>query len=314
VVITGIVSAATVTLGFVGYLRVFIELPETPVIIISLLIMGGLAAWGIGQSVVAASVVTALEISGLLLVIALAGHHLSEIPEHGWNLLPPFSLSAWGLIWLGAYLAFFAFIGFEDMVNLAEEVKEPHRTLPKAIVVCLLVSTAFYVLIALIAILALPPEQLQGEAAPLAAILAERGPWARSLISLISMVAVINGALIQIIMASRVLYGMAKTGMAPRPFGAVSRHTQTPILATVAATLVITLLAVGFPLVSLAKATSGVTLFVFALVNASLWRLKTRPGDASSGDHVTYPLWVPVTGCLLSSIALLTSVLHGLGE
>ncbi len=298
VVLTGIVSAATVTRGFVGYLQVFVSLPETPVIIVALLVMGGLAAWGVGQSVIAASIVTALEIAGLIFVIAVAGHHLGDLPERSGELLPPVSLAGWNQILLGSYLAFFAFIGFEDIVNLAEEVREPQRNLPRAILFCLVVSTAFYVLIALIAVLALPPEQLANRKAPLAEILSRRGEWARAIISLISMVAVINGALIQIIMASRVVYGMARASLAPRALADVHPVTQTPLKGTFLVTAIITVLAVGFPLVSLAKATSTVTLVVFALVNAALWRLKRRKDVENQPAH-QYPLWVPVLGLIL---------------
>jgi amino acid transporter len=149
----------------------------------------------------------------------------------------------------------------------------------------------------MIAVLALPPETLANQKAPLATILFERGQWATTAISLISMVAVINGALIQIIMASRVLYGMSGQGVAPKVFSAVNAKTQTPIKATIAVTVVIMILAVGFPLVSLANATSTVTLVVFALVNAALWRTKRKGGTAQGAT--SYPIWVPAIGFLL---------------
>lgn len=308
VVITGIVSAATVTNGFIGYLEVFMEVPDAAVMLLCLLVMGALAVWGVGESVVAASIVTVIEVLGLVFVIALAGHHLGDFPARLGELTPSFSLEHGTLILLGGYLAFFAFIGFEDIVNMAEEVKEPQRNLPKAIIICLVVSTLFYIVIAMIAVLAMPPESLSHQKAPLAEILAARGPWAQTAISLISMVAVINGALIQIIMAARVLYGMASQRIAPAPLAKIHPRTRTPALATVAVTIVIMILAVGFPLVSLAKATSTVTLFVFALVNAALWKTKCTQGPVEGA--VNYPLWLPVggfficVGCLVAHFVL----------
>ncbi len=308
VVITGIVSAATVTHGFVGYLDVFIASPDAPVMIVSLLIIGGLAAWGVGESVIAASLVTGLEIVGLLFVIGLSGHHLTDIPERWRELTPSFAWGSWSPILLGGYLAFFAFIGFEDMVNMAEEVKEPRRNVPRAILMCLAIASALYVIVALIAVLALSPDALAGEKAPLAKILSAKGPWAASIISLISMVAVINGALIQVIMASRVLYGMGSQGIAPATFAIIHPKTRTPLLATGAVTAVILLLALGFPLVGLAKTSSTVTLMVFALVNAALWRLKSRDGDEAGAVH--YPGWIPIIGFFLCISFLLLNLLQ----
>lgn len=310
VVTAGIISAATIANGFVGYLQTFVAVPDTAAIVGSLLVMGGLAAWGVGESVVAASLVTLVEVLGLILVIALSGHHLADVPARWGELTLSLSWSAWSSVMLGGYLAFFAFIGFEDIVNMAEEVKQPRRNLPRAIIICLVVSVLLYVIIALIAVLAIPPESLAGQKAPLTKILSEHGTWAESTIGVVSMVAVINGALVQIIMATRVLYGMAGQGIAPRSFGLVNRRSQTPLRATMAVTAVIIVLAVGFPLVSLAEATSTVTLVVFALVNAALWKIKRRGGN--SDGAVCYHLSIPVVGCLLCVFCLLLHLLNGI--
>ena len=306
----GIISAATIANGFVGYLQTFVAVPDTAAIIGSLLVMGGLAAWGVGESVIAASLVTAIELVGLILVITLSGHHLADVPARWGELTPSLSWSAWSSIMLGGYLAFFAFIGFEDIVNMAEEVKEPRRNLPRAIIICLVVSVFLYVIVALIAVLALPPESLAGQKAPLTKILSEHGRWAESTIGVVSMVAVINGALVQIIMATRVLYGMAGQGIAPRSFGLVNPRTQTPMRATLVVTAVIIVLAIGFPLVASAKATSTVTLVVFALVNAALLRIKRCGGDSSGA--VSYHASIPAVGCLLCVFCLLLHLFRGL--
>lgn len=311
IVATGVNSSATITRGFVGYLEVFVSLPEIWVIIGTLLFMGLLAAWGVRESVLVASVITCLEVLGLLLVIGLAGHHLGNLPQRWAEVAPTLSLSDMGSIFLGSYLAFFAFIGFEDMVNMAEEVKRPERNLPRAILVCLVVSTFLYFAVALVATMALPPAELSGAKAPLARVLAERGPWAETLISIISMLAVINGALVQILMAARVLYGMGRSGIAPRVFARVHPVTRTPVFSTAFITIVIIVLAVGLPLVVLAKATTTVILMVFALVNVALVRIKLRDGvDACA---VNYPFFVPVIGFFLCLGCLLLNVTRVLG-
>lgn len=298
VVLIGIVSSATLANGFVGYLQVFVHTPHWLPIATLVIALGLLAAWGISQSVWVATLTTVLELFGLLLVLVLARDGLTELPHRWPELIPPLKGGAWLDIMLATFLAFYAFIGFEDMVNVAEEVKDPQRNLPLAIVIALIATTVIYVLIALVAVLAMTPEALARSDAPLASLIEHSGHQSVVTgIGLIGLVAVINGALIQIIMASRVVYGMAREGIAPMAFAAVNARTQTPIRATLAVALVILLLALWLPLVTLAEATSFITLIVFALVNLALWRLKVRAPHPPG--IVRYPLWVPITGFAL---------------
>ncbi len=297
VILVGIVSAATLANGFVGYLRVFITLPDQLVIIGFILALAALAAWGISESVWAATLITLLELFGLGLVLFVTSGSFMELPERWPELLPRADGEVWTGVFLGAFLAFYAFIGFEDMVNVAEEVKNPRRNLPRAIVLALTISTLLYVLVALAAVLALPIETLAHSGAPLALIVEQRGGLSPAGISLISLAAVSNGALIQIIMASRVVYGMSRQGLAPSALGAVNSRTRTPLVATVAVTAVALAFALWLPLVRLAQLTSLVTLIVFALINLALLRLK-RAAPHPQGI-VRYPLWVPVIGFTL---------------
>ena len=271
VVLTGVVSAATIANGFVGYLNQFIHISE--ILAISILLVGLclLACWGVAESVKVAAAITALEVGGLLFVLALAGNSLVSLPERLPELIPNISDgSAWFAILLGAFLAFYAFIGFEDMVNMAEEVKEPERTLPKAIFTALLISSLLYAVIALVAVLSLPLDVLQQSHAPMADILALHSKQASTIISLISLVAVMNGALVQIIMGARVVYGLGKQNLAPKWLGQVHAKFQTPVIATVLISLVVWFLAVALPLATLAKITSFIIIVVFLLVNISL--------------------------------------------
>ena len=307
VVAIGLVSAATIANGFVGYLKVFIEIPDWLSITCLVISLGLIAAVGISQSVWMATVITLIEIGGLIYVLVVAGDSFGQLPARLPELIPSFEASTWNGIFIGAFLAFYAFIGFEDMVNVAEEVKDAPRTLPTAIIIALVVSTILYLAIALVAVLALPINDLASSNAPLALIVENStkasGNKSTLFISAISLIAVINGALIQIIMASRVLYGMGNTGMAPRRFAKIHPRTQTPLIATGLAVVAVLVLALWLPLVTLAQITSFITLIIFSGVNLALIRLKLRTPNVPETVH--YPLWVPIMGALLSIIFLI---------
>jgi len=301
-----LVSSATIANGFVGYLEIFVQIPNWLAITCLVMSLGLIAAIGISQSVWMATIITLVEIGGLIYVLVVAGDNFSQLPARLPELIPSFEISAWNGIFIGAFLAFYAFIGFEDMVNVAEEVKDAPRTLPKAIIIALIVSTILYLAIALVAVLALPINDLASSNAPLALIVENSvessGNRSTLFIAAISLVAVINGALIQIIMASRVLYGMANAGMAPHILAKVHPRTQTPLISTGLAVFAVLVLALWLPLVTLAQITSFITLTIFAIVNLSLIRIKLRTPHVSGATH--YPFWVPVTGALLSIIFL----------
>ena len=297
----GMVSAATLSRGFYGYFYTFFQAPELLVITAIILLMGLLTIWGISQSVGVAALLTVIEISGLLLIIWAGKDVLSSVPAQIDSLLPPLQSSVWSGIMLGAFLAFFAFIGFEDMVNIAEEVKNPHRTLPAGILLSLLIATLFYALVTLIAVLALDQNTLAESKAPLADILSATSDINPKIISSIGMFAIINGALIQMIMASRIFYGMAKKGWIWKGLAKVSNKTQTPVTATWLVIVIILSLALWFPLETLARSTSYLILIVFALVNAALISIKRKQAPAEGVLNI--PMWVPVAG-FISSISL----------
>lgn len=313
IVLTGVVSAATIANGFVGYLHVFVAVPDGLAVVVLVLLLGALAAWGITESVVAASLVTLVELGGLAFIIYIGGAGLVDLPARWPELVPPPAAGVWHGILLGAFLAFYAFIGFEDMVNVAEEVKEPGRTLPLAILIAIVVSTVLYLLVALVAVLALPPAELAASRAPLALIYERATGSPPTLIALVSLFAVVNGALIQIIMSSRVLYGMSREGWLPEALGKVSPVTRTPLAATALVGATVLVLAVALPIVTLAKATSLIVLIVFALVNLALVRIKRR--DPRPAGVRVCPLAIPLAGFLASTgfVALqLAELLAGL--
>ena len=308
IVLTGAVSTATLVHGFVGYLQVFVDWPDVLVIITIVILMTAIVIWGIGQSVWIATLMTIAEIAGLLIILWVARDGFVQLPTRGSELLPGLDTGIWLGILLGAFVAFYAFIGFEDIVNVAEEVNDPQRNLPRAIIVALVVTTAFYILIAMVSILMISPHQLAASDAPLAMLYQHLTGQHPTVITVISLVSVLNGALIQIIMASRVLYGMGRQGWLPARLGLVHGATRTPIIATLIVGGMILMFSLVLPLLSLAKLTSFITLTIFSLINLALWRIKTR--DGSDDLKFKVPLWIPVCGFLGSSAFLLFQVFY----
>ena len=307
IVLTGIVSASTIARGFVGYLGVFIELPDWLVIIGLLCFLGGLAAWGITQSVRVAAIFTLIGMFGLVLVIYVTLPYVRSLPDQLPAFVPGPDLNTWSGIFLGAFLAFYAFIGFEDMVNVAEEVKEPEKNLPLSILLALTLATFFYIALAVSSLLVVSPKELVQSDAPLAVVYETATGNKPLLISIISLFAVVNGALIQIIMASRVCYGLSKQGWLPEIIGKVSDKTHTPVNATLLITLIIIVMALWLPIETLARATSYLLLVIFTLVNLALVRIKRRKTEK---DNIfVVPMLVPVTGAITCIVFLLLQTL-----
>lgn len=296
--ISGIVSAATLSLGFIGYCQVFIDIPDSYALILLVIVLGTIAAWGIKEAVSTAAVFTIIEIFGLLLIIITGMDKISFEHVRALEFLPAPDESIWLSILSGAFLAVYAFLGFEDMVNVAEEVKQPERNMPLGIILTLLISTALYFMVAFVAVMTVPVESLQQSKAPLALVYQYSTGNNPMLISIISMFAVINGVLIQIIMSTRILYGMSNQKWMPKLFARVNRHTHTPLIATLIVVALVLTAALMLPLVTLAKTTSFLLLFVFGLVNLALISLKIKKLDAP--NIRTYSVLIPVLGLIFS--------------
>ena len=241
-----------------------------------------------------------LEIIGLLLIIATGSPQLDTLPAIVQTLPPLTDIQIWPGIFIGAFLAFYAFIGFEDMVNVAEEVKQPEKNMPRAIIIALIVSTLLYVMTSLIAVVNLSPEALSASKAPLADIYTAATGNKPVVITLIGLFAVINGALIQVIMATRIFYGMSNKGWLPKIFAQVSKRTQTPVFSTVLVVLGIAFLALWFPLQKLAESTSYLVLMIFFLVNLALLSIRKKyelPAHVRGNS-----IWIPIMGALARMI------------
>jgi len=221
------------------------------------------------------------------------------------EMLPSLVGPHWIGIGAASLLAFFAFVGFEDMANIAEEVKDPVHTMPRAIVWTLILATILYVCTTIAVLIAVPIETLSESAAPLSLVFYAAPEIVRQTFSVIAIVATVNGVLIQMIMASRVLYGLADRGHLPAAFAVVSPRTRTPVFATITVVLIIVFLAWALPIDALAERTSQIVLFVFVLVNAALIRLKLNGNR--DGRYFEVPMVVPILGVVTSGLLFATA-------
>ena len=188
------------------------------------------------------------------------------------------------------------------MANIAEEVRSPSRAYPRAILLSLLIAALLYLGVSLVSVLLLSPEQLAATDAPFATIYKHATGNEATVITVISIFAIINGALIQIIMASRMVYGLSKRAWLPSFLSYVHARTKTPIVSTLLVSAVTLAFALWLPLVTLANLTSFLILIVFTVVNAALIRIKRR--DPSPEGISLIPFWVPAAGVALNILFL----------
>jgi len=304
---SGLVSASAIAVGASYYLGGLTGAPTAALVVGIVATMGLLAWWGITQSVMVAGIITLIEIFGLIFVItwAMALSERAGVPAM--DLVPPLQGSHWAGIVGATVLAFFAFIGFEDMVNVAEEVEDPRRTIPSAIIYTLVIATILYLATCIAVLLSVPMEALAGSTAPLTLVFADAPDAVQLGFAAIAVVATVNGVLIQMIMVSRVIFGMADRGLLPAFFARLSVRTRTPSVATAFVALCILGLSLFLPIERLAEWTSQIVLSVFVSVNLALIAIKRRAEPAS--DHFSVPFLVPVFGTFTSIALLATSLL-----
>jgi len=291
----GIASAAALSQGFAGYLNSFINIPFAVASVGLIVLLGLIAIKGIGESAKTAALFTVVEVMGLILIIWFGRSAFGSVDSSNLLTIDP-AVGVGGLI-AGSFLAFYAFIGFEDMVNVAEEAKNPRRTMPLAILIALIVSTLLYLLVAIVATTLVSPNELAKSSAPLTLVFERSGANNVGILSLIGMIATMNGVIVQIIMGSRILYGLANQGWITNKLARVHKKNKTPVTATLVVLGGMIAGTILFPLVSLAQITSLLVLSIFTLVNVSLIVIKRR-GDKHKG-YITVPILVPFIGVVL---------------
>ncbi len=304
VALSGLISSAAILRGFAGYFTEFADWPVPIVMLSVLLVLTAAALWGVREAVWAAGAVTVIELAGLVFVVAAGLPDAVNAPAVISMANAP-SITGFAA---ALTLAFFAFVGFEDIVNMAEETKNPERTLPIAIAATLAAALLLYGLVSWVAVSAVEPDVLAASPAPLARV-AEAGFGSRAgeVLAGIALIAMVNGVLVQILMASRVLYGMARRGCGPGKLAQVHPVRRTPHIATLVSAGVVAVLALAAPLSLLAQGTVFVVLVVFTLVNAALIETKRR-GERTDHAYFTVPVWAPVIGLVISVSLFIMSI------
>ncbi len=305
---SGVVSSAVISIGAAAYIGQLVPLSHTTLTALIIVSLGLVAAWGILESVAIAAVFTVIEIIGLLFVVGYGFMLKPDLLSDIGRLVPPFELSAWTGIASAGLLAFFAFVGFEDIANVAEEVKNPRKNLPRAVILTLVIATMLYLAVVSVVSLVVPMSSLSASAAPLALVFENAGARIRGAFTIVAFIATINGVLIQMIMASRVLYGLASQGSLPKKLTYVHPVTGTPLATTALVVVIILGFALFFPITELAESTSRIVLIVFMIVNLALLRLKLSD-DHTPDDIFQVPIWVPGLGFLSSLLLLLLGFL-----
>ena len=314
VMASGLTSMGVQSRAFSEYFSGLVPGIPAPVLILGFIgMLTAVNFWGIRESAWLNAVCTTVEVSGLLIVIAVGMRYWGsvnyfETPSAGASPTP----LGLPLVLQGAVLTFYAFIGFEDMINVAEEVKDPRRTFPRAVVLAMCCVTLLYIAVSLTAISVVPHAELFASKQPLVDVVGQAAPgFPPMLFSAICLFAITNTALLNYVMGSRLAYGMAQQGLLPRYLGAVHPRRRTPHLAILTLMVIVCVLGLAFDMRWLAKGTSVLLLSVFVIINAGLIVLQRRPGEPKGAFEV--PWVVPAGGLLVCGALLLHAKRQELG-
>lgn len=305
-VASGLTSMATQARAFSGYLLglagITPSVPSTGAVILGFLaVLTAVNLRGIRESVALNVVCTVVEVAGLLLVVAVCLPHWGTVsylePPPGATLGP-------SLLLQGSVLTFYAFIGFEDMLNVTEEVKDPQRTFPVAVMIAVLVAAAVYTAVALSVVSVVAPGELAASGQPLVDVVRRAAPWfPPAAFSAIALFAITNTALLNYVMGSRLVYGLSTQELLPRALGRIHPTWHTPHVAILSLLAIVAVLALVGDIAQLASATSVLLLGSFAVLNVALIVLRRRPGEPRGSFEV--PAIVPAGGAAVC-MALLT--------
>jgi amino acid transporter len=280
------------------------QLSPTFIAIGFLLILGGIVFRGIRESMWVNVVCTLMEVGGLLLVIASGISYWGSVDY--FQTPPERADTAFGVIVLQAsVLTFFAFIGFEDAINVAEECKDPERTIPRGLIIATFTAALLYIAVAVTAVSVVPWHELATTSSPLTEVMRRSAPGIPpGIMTFIALFSVANTALVNYVTASRLIYGMAGQGLLPDHFARVHAKQRTPHIAVMALLAVSLLLVIAGGIADLAAATVLLLLVVFIAVNASLIALKRRAGEKPGQFEI--PVILPLAGMAVCAGLLLT--------
>jgi len=299
-----VVAAATVSLGFGRYVGHFVEMPPRVAGLALLALVSLVAIAGIKQSARLTVMMAAVQVGGLLLTIGIGLPHLGEV-----NLLAGRGTSA---VLGAAALVCFAFIGFDEVITLAEETRDPTRTVPRALLLALGLSTLLYLAVAVAAVSVLGPQALAASPRPLADVMAHGlGRASAGVVAAIAMVSTANVTLLAVTAASRVIYGMAARAALPARLARVHPHRQTPVHAIVGVTAVAAAFAALGDLTLIAAVTDFAVYLVFLAVNGTVVVLRRRRPEMARPFEVPGTLaGVPVVPVLgIGSVVVMMAYL-----
>lgn len=301
---SGVTSMAAGSRAFAGYFTTLVSaVPVDLVVIAFCLVMAGVVIRGIRESMWINMLCTGIELGGLLLVIAVGAKFIGSVDYTSTvTIANPAGDLSLSLILSGAVLTFYSFVGFEDIINVSEEVKNPESNIPKGILLAVFIASIIYVTISLVAVSVIPAAELAASSAPLVDVVKRAAPWFPPIVfAFIAMFAVANTALLNFIMGSRLIYGMANQGLMPKVLGKLNRR-NTPYVSSLAVLGFMLVLALTGNIASLARATSVLLLICFMMVNVALVVLKRRKGEPKGRFEIPYA--VPVLGALVCALML----------
>ncbi len=309
-VCSGLTSVATQSRVFAANLAEllgFDALPAPALALGFLLVLAGIVFRGIRESMWMNVTCTIIEASGLVIVVAVGASYWGGVDY----METPVTDTATSLLVLqGSVLTFFAFIGFEDTLNVAEECRNPRTTVPVGLITAMAIAAILYIGVAVTAVSVVPWRDLADAPGPLTEVMRRAAPWLPAAVfSGITLFAVANTALVNYITASRLLYGMSRQGLLPEPLARVHSGRRTPHVATAALLLLLVPLAVLGSIAELASATVLLLLIVFAVVNGALVVLKRREGELKGRFEV--PLVVPLLGMAVCVLMVIVRVASG---
>ncbi|MFN0182746.1 MAG: APC family permease [Aquabacterium sp.] len=281
-----IVAAASIAAGAVQYLALLLPLPAWVLIVLVVVLFTVVAAVGVRESVFLAAGIGVLELLGL---VAATVSGLASAPTIDLAAMVPADHAGWSGVLAGGFIAFFAFIGFESLANMGEEIRDPHRTLPRGIISAIGASLVLYLAVSIAAVAG------GREPASLAALF---GGLGASVFALVGTLAVANGVLVQIMVLARLFFGVAKRGQLPAVLAQVHPRTRTPVAATLLAGGLVLAMALFLPFERLLALANLITLVIFALVDIALWRVQ-RVSAAGPGRFAV-PHWLPIVAAGLA--------------
>ena len=275
-----------------------------------LCLLAGVLYRGIRESLWFNALCTVVEASGLILVIAVGMRYWGSANLLEFRTADAGSAATALIVMQGSVLTFFSFIGFEDMLNVSEEVKSPERTMPIGVLSALAIVTVIYLAVSVTAVSVVPWRELAQAPGPLTLVVERAAPWFPKWgYTAITLFAVSNTALINYLMASRLLYGMARQGLMPAALGTVHPVRRTPHVAILTLLVIVAGLSLLGNISQLAAATVLLLLFAFTVVNGALVVLKRREGDKSGCFNA--PIAVPVLGAAVCAVLLVVRVTTG---